>query len=132
MGRTECRAFQKVTPVEIPQNGTLEWWVGSDSCILDPSSRILCPRGREYKHHRKEIKTLQDYLTVELNKALNWARTLASYWYPTLNTDLEVHTPGANGGKSSFAVMRGNPMGTPLWVALMSPLLDSPIRKLQP
>lgn len=118
------RAFQKVTRLwGVPQNGTLEWWVEVTPAFWT-NRPVFYAHLKGIQASPQEIKTLQDYLTVELNKeeALNWARTLASYWYPTLNTDLEVHTPGAEWrGNRPFAVMRGNPMGTPIWVAFDVP-----------
>lgn len=60
--------------------------------------------------------------TLSLEASLDWARSLAAYLYPSLNTDLEPIPPGSAWfGEHPFVVMRGNPMGTPLWVALDVP-----------
>ncbi len=71
-----------------------------------------------------EYRAFKSYVsdTLSLEASLDWARTLAAYLYPSLNTDIEPIPPGGDWhGKRPFVVMRGNPMGTPLWVALDVP-----------
>lgn len=77
-----------------------------------------------YRPTETESKAFLSYTsdTLSLEASLDWARTLAAYLYPSLNTDLEPVPPeGSWFGRSPFVVMRGNPMGTPLWVALDVP-----------
>lgn len=76
----------------------------------------------------------QDYLATVLptEKIVEWVNVLASYWYPTLNTDIvdmagadswpvdntEPHVMAALRGlkvPNPIAVIRGNPSGTPLY-----------------
>lgn len=118
------RAFQTVSRLwGVPlSDGSVEWWVEVMPALWTERSVFygklrLVSRG-------ETAEVLNYYLTAEMNAedALNWARTLSSYWYPTLNTDLEPHTPGApwENGKP-FAVMRGNPMGEPMWIGFEVP-----------
>ncbi|WP_298769132.1 hypothetical protein, partial [uncultured Fibrobacter sp.] len=118
------RAFQTVSRLwGVPMSdGSVEWWVEVMPALWTERSVFygklrLVSRG-------ETAEVLNYYLTAEMNAedALNWARTLSSYWYPTLNTDLEPHTPGApwENGKP-FAVMRGNPMGEPMWIGFEVP-----------
>lgn len=68
--------------------------------------------------------------------ARQWAQVLASYWYPTLNTDLLpisgqwpetdtekeiLQTLGKTKAKQPFAVLRGNPRGKVLYQVFQSP-----------
>jgi len=81
-----------------------------------------------------------DYSTQILDSAkiLDWATQLASYWYPSLNTDLvwdlpSTPWPSASVGKDVLAfmrkktvanptvVIRGNPLGTPHFTVLSIP-----------
>lgn len=76
------------------------------------------------KPTQAEIDIFKSYTSGALNleMALDWVKTLAAYWYPTFNTDMEVHEAGKEwNGTKPFAVMRGNPMGTPIWVAFDVP-----------
>ncbi|MCR5028701.1 MAG: hypothetical protein K6A31_05530 [Fibrobacter sp.] len=76
------------------------------------------------KPSQAEIDVFKRYTSQSLNleMALDWVKTLAAYWYPTFNTDMEVHEVGKEwNGAKPFAVMRGNPMGTPMWVAFDVP-----------
>ncbi len=76
------------------------------------------------KPSEAEIAVFNAYTSESLNLGMaeDWAKTLAAYWYPTFNTDLEVHEAGKDwNGSKPFAVMRGNPMGTPIWVAFDVP-----------
>lgn len=119
------RAFQSVSRLWGVKNGNnVEWWVE----VLPAS----WTNRRAFYGKLKLVSTgetaevLNFYLTAEMNseETMNWVRTLSSYWYPTLNTDLEQHTPGdiwINNKVRPFAVMRGNPMGTPMWVAFEVP-----------
>ena len=71
-----------------------------------------------------EIAVFKKYTSESLNLTMaeDWAKTLAAYWYPTFNTDLEVHEAGMEWkGSKPFVIMRGNPMGTPIWVAFDVP-----------
>ncbi len=118
------RAFQRVNRLwAVPQNGTFQWWVE-----VSPASwtdrRVFYGVIRGVNTPPQTLKVLEAYDNEMLSKeeALNWARNLASYWYPTLNTDLELHTPGGEWYRNRpFAVMRGNPMGKPFWVAFEIP-----------
>ncbi|MCQ2125641.1 MAG: hypothetical protein MJZ25_15820 [Fibrobacter sp.] len=118
------RAFQNVTRMwGVPMSdGSVEWWVEVTPAAWTGRAPFY---GRlNYKSYGETAEIFNYYLTGEMNAddAMNWARTLSSYWYPTLNTDLEPHTAGApwENGKP-FAVMRGNPMGTPMWIGFEVP-----------
>ena len=120
------RAFQTVTRMwGVPlSDGSVDWWVEVMPAMWTERSVFYGKLKLSSKGETAEI--LNYYLTGEMNidDAMNWARTLSSYWYPTLNTDLEPHTAGApwEGDKNRpFAVMRGNPMGTPMWIAFEVP-----------
>ncbi len=120
------RAFQTVTRMwGVPlSDGSVDWWVEVMPAMWTERSVFYGKLKLSSTGETAEI--LNYYLTGEMNidDAMNWARTLSSYWYPTLNTDLEPHTAGATweGDKNRpFAVMRGNPMGTPMWVAFEVP-----------
>lgn len=124
------RAFQTVTRLwgiagNGENSGKVEWWVE-----VTPASwtnrkpfygKLKLASGGE------TLEVLNYYLTAEMNSedAMNWARTLSSYWYPTLNTDLEQHASGdvwaLDSSSRPFAVMRGNPMGKPMWIAFEVP-----------
>ncbi len=134
------RAFQTVTrlwgvPGTGENKGKVEWWVEVMPAMWTGRApfygKLKVVSGGE------SAEVLNNYMTAEMNgeEAMNWARTLSSYWYPTLNTDLEQHTPGAIWENSRvnrpFAVMRGNPMGHPMWVAFEVPafsLTDEQLR----
>ena len=120
------RAFQTVTRMwGVPlENGSVEWWV--EVLPAQWTGRSVFYGKLKMSSAGETAEILNYYLTGEMNidDAMNWARTLSSYWYPTLNTDLEPHTAGTpwEGDKNRpFAVMRGNPMGTPMWVAFEVP-----------
>ncbi|SMP51907.1 hypothetical protein [Fibrobacter sp. UWB10] len=120
------RAFQTVTRMwGVPlSDGSVDWWVEVMPAMWTERSVFYGKLKLSSTGETAEI--LNYYLTGEMNidDAMNWARTLSSYWYPTLNTDLEPHTAGATweGDKNRpFAVMRGNPMGTPMWIAFEVP-----------
>ncbi len=121
------RAFQTVSRLwGVPMSdGSVEWWVEVTPAAWTGRKAFF---GKlNLVSHGETAEILNYYLSAEMNSedAMNWVRTLSSYWYPTLNTDLEVHTPGApwESLESSrpFAVMRGNPMGTPMWIAFEVP-----------
>ncbi|MCQ2089576.1 MAG: hypothetical protein MJY93_04950 [Fibrobacter sp.] len=118
------RAFQNVTRMwGVPMtDGSVEWWVEVTPAFW--TGRAPFYGKLNYKSYGETAEIFNYYLTGEMNAddAMNWARTLSSYWYPTLNTDLEPHTAGApwESGKP-FAVMRGNPMGTPMWIGFEVP-----------
>lgn len=118
------RAFQNVTRMwGVPMSdGSVEWWVEVTPAFW--TGRAPFYGKLNYKSYGETAEIFNYYLTGEMNAddAMNWARTLSSYWYPTLNTDLEPHTAGApwESGKP-FAVMRGNPMGTPMWIGFEVP-----------
>ena len=115
--------FQKVEKLywaKNAENGS--WWLK-----IEPRPWTgISPFWAELKQNpsAKEVQIYQTYTaeTLNLEAALDWAKTLAAYLYPTYNTDLEVHTPGKIwNGTPPFSVMRGNPMGTPMWVAFDVP-----------
>lgn len=119
------RAFQNVNRLWGIQDGNkVQWWV---EVLPAPWTNRSAFYGKlKFESAGETAEVLNYYLTGEMNseEAMNWARTLSSYWYPTLNTDLEQHTPGdiwINNKVRPFAVMRGNPMGTPMWVAFEVP-----------
>lgn len=118
------RAFQTVTRLwGIPlSDGSVEWW--AEVMPAPWTGRSVFYGKLKLVSRGETAEVLNYYLTAEMGAedAQNWARTLSSYWYPTLNTDLEPHTPGApwENGKP-FAVMRGNPMGTPMWIGFEVP-----------
>ena len=134
------RAFQTVSrlwgvPGTGENQGKIEWWAE----VMPAAWTGRAPFYGKLKvvSGGESAEVLNYYMTAEMNseEAMNWARTLSSYWYPTLNTDLEQHTPGAIWENSSanrpFAVMRGNPMGKPMWVAFEVPafrLTDEQLR----
>ena len=119
------RAFQNVTRLwGVKKDNVVEWWVE----ILPASwtKRQVFYGKLKLTSGGETAEILNYYLTAEMNAedAMNWARTLSSYWYPTLNTDLEQHVPGdnwLNEKNRPFAVMRGNPMGKPMWIAFEVP-----------
>ena len=125
------RAFQTVGRFwGIPMSdGTVEWWAEILPAIW--TGRTVFFAKLKFVSRGETAEVLNHYITAEMNldDAMNWARTLSSYWYPTLNTDLEPHTPGARWAltndspavEAPFAVMRGNPMGSPIWVAFEVP-----------
>lgn len=121
------RAFQSVSRLwGVPMSdGSVEWW--AEVMPAPWTGRSAFYGKLKLASHGETAEILNYYLTAEMNaeEAMNWARTLSSYWYPTLNTDLEQHTPGGfwpEGSKTQpFAVMRGNPMGKPMWVAFDVP-----------
>lgn len=121
------RAFQTVGRFwGVPMSdGSVEWW--AEILPATWTGRIVFFAKLKFASHGETAEVLNHYITAELTleDAMNWARTLSSYWYPTLNTDLEPHTPGGfwpEGTKTQpFAVMRGNPMGKPMWVAFDVP-----------
>lgn len=104
--------------------GKVEWWV--EVVCASWTNRAPFYGKLKYVSAGETAEVLNFYLTGEMNseETMNWMRTLSSYWYPTLNTDLEQHTPGdiwIDGRNRPFAVMRGNPMGKPMWVAFEVP-----------
>lgn len=120
------RAFQMVSRLwGVPMSdGSVEWW--AEVTPAPWTGRTVFFAKLKFASHGETAEVLNYYITAEMNldDAMNWARTLSSYWYPTLNTDLEPHTPGALWGPTNdfpFAVMRGNPMGKPMWVAFVVP-----------
>ena len=120
------RAFQTVGRFWgiLMSDGTVEWWAEILPAIW--TGRTVFFAKLKFVSRGETAEVLNHYITAEMNldDAMNWARTLSSYWYPTLNTDLEPHTPGARWApmnNSPFAVMRGNPMGSPIWVAFEVP-----------
>lgn len=130
------RAFQTVTRLwGVPTKGSagseansstkVEWWVEVMPAVWTKRAPFYAKL--KFASTGETAEILNFYLTAEMNAedAMNWARTLSSYWYPTLNTDLEQHTPGdiwpAGSRNKPFAVMRGNPMGTPMWIAFEVP-----------
>lgn len=135
------RAFQTVArlwgvPGKGENSGKVEWWVEVMPAMWVNRApfygKLKLVSGGE------SAEVLNFYMTAEMNaeEAMNWARTLSSYWYPTLNTDLEQHTPGAIWENSRenrpFAVMRGNPMGKPMWIGFEVPafrLTDAQLRE---
>ncbi len=131
------RAFQNVTRMwGVPMtDGSVEWWVEVSPAAWNGRAPFY---GKlNYKSYGETAEIFNYYLTGEMNSddAMNWARTLSSYWYPTLNTDLEPHTAGApwESGRP-FAVMRGNPMGNPMWISFDVPafrMSDEAVRAKQ-
>ncbi|MBR5693378.1 MAG: hypothetical protein IKX42_06760 [Fibrobacter sp.] len=121
------RAFQTVSKLwgVALTDGSVEWWVEVSPAVW--TGRASFYGKLKLASAGETAEVLNYYLTAEMGAedAMNWVRTLSSYWYPTLNTDLEQHTPGApwEGGRP-FAVMRGNPMGTPMWVAFDVPAFE--------
>ena len=131
------RAFQTVSRMwGVPlSDGSVDWWV--EVMPAPWTGRSVFYGKLKLSSTGETAEILNYYLTGEMNidDAMNWARTLSSYWYPTLNTDLEQHTPGAiwenSRANRPFAVMRGNPMGKPMWVAFEVPafrLTDEQLR----
>lgn len=115
--------FQKVEKLYLIGDGDEQsWWVEvqprtwTGACNFWAKLRARPSSG--------EVEAYRVYTSEPLsNEAVfDWARTLAAYWYPTYNTDLEANVSANDwNGRSPFAVMRGNPMGTPLWVAFEVP-----------
>lgn len=115
--------FQKVDVLElVGDSADARWWVE-----ISPRKWTGVPTfwGRLRRHpSADEIRAFKAYTseTFTLSGALDHARTLAAYWYPSLNTDLEpVSSWNSRYGSKPFAVMRGNPLGTPLRVAFDVP-----------
>ena len=121
------RAFQTVTRLwGVPMSdGSVEWW--AEVMPAQWTGRTAFYGKLKLASRGETAEVLNFYLTAEMNAedAQNWARTLSSYWYPTLNTDLEPHSAGAPWEAKAdcrpFAVMRGNPMGKPMWIAFDVP-----------
>ncbi|MCF0215937.1 MAG: hypothetical protein HUK21_05645 [Fibrobacteraceae bacterium] len=132
------RQFQRVNRlwgVTYEGKDSVEWWV---EVLPAPwTNRSVFYGKLRYRSDAKAKEILWDYLSRELNgeEVMDWIRSLSSYWYPTLNTDLEQHLSGTKWESSKpFAVMRGNPMGTPMWVAFETPSLvlsDAKIEELK-
>lgn len=134
------RAFQTVTRLwGVPMSdGSVEWW--AEVMPAQWTGRTAFYGKLKLASRGETAEVLNFYLTAEMNAedAQNWARTLSSYWYPTLNTDLEPHSAGAPWEAKAdcrpFAVMRGNPMGKPMWIAFDVPafrLTDEALRAQQ-
>lgn len=134
------RAFQTVTRLwGVPMSdGSVEWW--AEVMPAQWTGRTAFYGKLKLASRGETAEVLNFYLTAEMNAedAQNWARTLSSYWYPTLNTDLEPHSAGspweAKADCRPFAVMRGNPMGKPMWIAFDVPafrLSDEALRAQQ-
>lgn len=134
------RAFQTVTRLwGVPMSdGSVEWW--AEVMPAQWTGRTAFYGKLKHASRGETAEVLNFYLTAEMNAedAQNWARTLSSYWYPTLNTDLEPHSAGApwevKADCRPFAVMRGNPMGKPMWIAFDVPafrLTDEALRAQQ-
>lgn len=115
--------FQKVEALRLAGDSTgLFYWAE----VHPRKWTRLSPFWGRLRHRptEAEYRAFKAYTsdTLTLESALDWARSLAAYLYPSLNTDLEPLPPGnAWFGRRPFVVMRGNPMGTPLWVALDVP-----------
>lgn len=124
-GRTNTFAdFQKVEILRLVGDSTqgFYWWAE----VHPRKWTGVSPFWGRLRHRptESERRAFLSYTsdTLSLEASLDWARTLAAYLYPSLNTDIEPISPGnAWHGKRPFVVMRGNPMGTPLWVALDVP-----------
>lgn len=107
------KPFQRVSRLwGVSRNEKNEWWVEIEPA---PWTKRKTFFGRLKRHaSTSELDELKLYQEKELSSedVLHWARTLTSYWYPTLNTDLELHTPGAPWNEySPYFIIRGNPMG---------------------
>ena len=119
------RAFQSVTRLwGVKKDNAVEWW--AEVLPASWTKRQAFYGKLKLVSGGETAEVLNYYLTAEMNSedAMNWARTLSSYWYPTLNTDLEQHVPGdvwLDKNNRPFAVMRGNPMGKPMWIAFEVP-----------
>ena len=115
--------FQKVEILRLVGDSAKgSWWVEVHPRKWTGGSPFW---GRlRHRPTESELRAFRSYTsdTLSLEASLDWARTLAAYLYPSLNTDIEPIPPGSDWfGKRPFVVMRGNPMGTPLWVALDVP-----------
>lgn len=118
------RPFQNVTRLWcVPSGDGLEFWAEVTPAPWTHRAPFF-GKLRNIKTPAADRKIFEEYTTRELtvDEAMDWARNLASYWYPTLNTDLEPHAPGSEWkGSRPFAIMRGNPLGHPMWVAFDVP-----------
>lgn len=118
------RPFQNVTRLWcVPSGDGLEFWAEVTPAPWTHRAPFF-GKLRNIKTPAADRKIFEEYTTRELtaDEAMDWARNLASYWYPTLNTDLEPHAPGSEWkGSRPFAIMRGNPLGHPMWVAFDAP-----------
>lgn len=115
--------FQKVEVLELVGDlADARFWVE-----ISPRKWTGVPTfwGRlEHRPSMHEIRAFKAYTseTLSHSAALDYARSLAAYWYPSLNTDLEpVSQWKSRLDSNPFAVLRGNPLGTPLWVAFDVP-----------
>lgn len=123
-GETDVHSdFQKVEKLLYVNNGNSgEWWVN-----VKPrkwTGHVPFWGRLTLRPSEKESAVWRNYTSkkLSLEESLDWVRSLAAYWYPSLNTDLELFEPGTEWNKNyPFAVMRGNPMGTPMWVAFDVP-----------
>lgn len=102
----------------ISRNGNGEWWIE-----IEPASwtnRSVFWGRLKTRASSTDLESLTQYQNKELSpeEVMHWARTLTSYWYPTLNTDLELHTPGSPWNQySPYFIIRGNPMGKVIQMA---------------
>lgn len=105
--------FQKVEALYLSENS---WWV---EVSPRPWTGLKTFWGRlKVRADSADAEGFKAYTseTLSFEAATDWARSLAAYWYPAYNTDLE---PQAMNWETAnpFAVMRGNPMGTPMLIA---------------
>lgn len=114
------RPLQRVSKLwGLSRGENLEWWVEVESTpwVNRPTfwARL---KTRATITDFEILKSYQEE-TLSAEEVMNWARTLTSYWYPTLNTDLEQHTPGAPWHEHSpYFIIKGNPMGKAIRVAI--------------
>ena len=115
--------FQKVEVLTLAEDSTgAFWWVEVHPRKWTGLSTFWARLVR--RPTESEISAYRTYTTETLSReaSLDWARALAAYWYPSFNTDLEpLPSDGNFYGKRPFFVMRGNPLGSPLWMAFDVP-----------
>lgn len=113
--------FQKVEKLHLSPDSSA-WWVEVSPRPWTGKKTFWAKLKR--KPSAAELRVLREYTEKKLSaeEAVDWAKSLSAYWYPTYNTDLEETLPLKNPGSGNpFAVIRGNPMGKPLWVAVDVP-----------
>lgn len=113
------RPLQKVTKLWGIQNkDALEWWIEVQSAAW--VQRPTFWARLQFKMDAIDADSLKKYqnTVLEAEDVLIWAKTLSSYWYPTLNTDLEMHTPKAPWNSyHPYFIIKGNPMGKAIYFA---------------
>ncbi|HUH45421.1 MAG TPA: hypothetical protein VLZ44_09670 [Treponemataceae bacterium] len=114
------RPLQRVSKLwGLSRGDSLEWWVEVESTVWVNRAPFWARLKKRATTNELEILKQYQEKLLSSEEVMNWARTLTSYWYPTLNTDLEQHIPGAPWHEySPYFIIKGNPMGKAIRVAI--------------